>query len=440
MKLILLTALVLASLPLLAQTPRPETAPLDTANRKQPYYILLRDGSFIQGRIVRRDSTMFTIRLRGGQLSYVEQALFDRITDQRPPDNPTDEPAGQPIVDTQPERLSGPPTGPQQYTFTLRDGRKIRGEVIRQDSTGTVVRTRNLGEVRIPPDKLVRQEAYYQAQPLVAKSDVGATYVITMRDNRQFRGQILRRDSAEVQVRTRDLGDVRIPANQIARLVKVGGSSSTATYPNIFTQSLFWAPTAFMPETGKVYYNQQFTAVSQFDVGITKNWSASGSFFTFLPPLGYSFSTKVAFPVNEQLRLGVQAQYLGSSYGSGPELRGSIGYLQGIATLGSAERNTTIGAGWTVSGGDLAQNALVTVSIVRKIRPRTTLISQNQAIIGQGWGTRNSLFLGLVSGGVRFNNKNHALDLLGYAFIIAYRNQTVPFPSVWVTYRLKINP
>ncbi len=379
MKLILLTAMLLASLPMLAQTPRPETAPLDTANRKQPYYILLRDGSFIQGRIVRRDSTMFTIRLRGGQLSYVEQTLFDRITDQRPLDNLTDDTVGSPVVVDQSEPPVSQPTGPKQYTFTLRNGTKIKGELVRQDSTGTIVRTHNLGEVRIPNGQLLKQDSSYPIQSASTGKgktiEVGAIYVITTSDKRQFRGQLIRQDGMGVIVRTNDLGDVRLPAAQIVRLVKVKGAASAETYPNVFVQSLFWAPTAFMPERGKAYYSQQFTAVSQFDVGLTRNWSATGSFFTFIPSLAYSFSTKLAFPVTDRLRLGAQVQYAGLGYPVEQRSRGNIGYLQGIATLGSAEQNTTFGAGWTVANGDLAGNALVTVSAVRRIGPKTTFIS-----------------------------------------------------------------
>ena len=380
---------------------------------------------------------MFTIRLRGGQLSYVEQALFDRITDQRPPDNPTDELA-RPAVITRSEPLNSSPTGPKQYTFTLRDGRKIRGELVRQDSTGTIVRTRNIGEVRIPTDQLLKRETLAGASSVVTTSDLDATYVVTLTDKRQFRGTILQQDSLGLLVRTKDLGDVRVPANQITRLVKVRNSPSAAAYSNLFTQSLFWAPTAFMPERGKAYFSQQFTTVSQFDVGLTENWSIGGSFFTFIPSLGYSFSTKVAFPVTDRLRLGAQAQYAGLGYPIDPEFRSGIGYLQGIATLGSAEQNTTLGVGWTVSNGDLSRNALVMLGFVRKVGPKTTFISQNQVVLKARTG--NSFSLALASAGVRFNRRNQAFDVLGCMLLLGFRNQVYPVPSVWATYRLRINP
>ncbi len=383
MKLILLTAVLLTSLPLLAQTPARSAAPFDTTNRKQPYYILLRDGSFIQGRIVRRDSTMFTVRLRNGQLSYVEQALFDRITDQRPPDNPTDYYVGRPtgaVQQTEPVLPLNQPPGKRQYTFTTRDGTRIRGQLIRQDSTGTIVKTTNLGEVRIPDGQLVRMEI------------TGGSYANSSGDN------------------------------------------SNEAYPNQFPQIMNLTPTAFPVQRGKAYYHNYYLYISQFEYGITDNWSVGTTFYSFLPTNLFSLTTKFSVPVSARVRLGASAQYgLAQLGGEGS----GVGFFRGIVTFGDTQNNTTIGAGVASGRGGLSNGTLLTVGTVRKISPRTTLISENQVVVGiRGSGT-----VIFPSVGLRFDRKRHAFDLSVFVPIVSFSNNTsfpfliLPFGS----YRLRLS-
>jgi hypothetical protein len=127
----LLTWLLLAPMLAVAQSPTPPTASTatppalpDTANGR-PYYLLLRDGTSIRGRIVRRDSVVLTIRKPNGQLTYVEPELIDRIVLSRPDDAPAD-------------AATGPNRQPRQRLL-LRDGTSIIGRVMgRRADTYTV--------------------------------------------------------------------------------------------------------------------------------------------------------------------------------------------------------------------------------------------------------------------------------------------------------------
>ena len=85
MKTVLLSLLLLAApllpRPTLAQTPN--TAPVDTI-RSRNYAIYLNDGLALYGRIIRRDSSNYTVRLRNGLITYVPLDLLKRLGAGRP--------------------------------------------------------------------------------------------------------------------------------------------------------------------------------------------------------------------------------------------------------------------------------------------------------------------------------------------------------------------
>ena len=85
MKTVLLALLLLATTLLtgnvLAQIPN--TAPVDTI-RARNYAIYLNDGNALCGRIIRQDSSNYTVRLRNGFVTYVPLDLFKNLGPGRP--------------------------------------------------------------------------------------------------------------------------------------------------------------------------------------------------------------------------------------------------------------------------------------------------------------------------------------------------------------------
>lgn len=69
------------TLPCAAQTPN--TAPVDTI-RSRNYAIYLNDGLALYGRIIRRDSSNYTVRLRNGLITYVPLDLLKSLGAGRP--------------------------------------------------------------------------------------------------------------------------------------------------------------------------------------------------------------------------------------------------------------------------------------------------------------------------------------------------------------------
>lgn len=271
------------------------------------------------------------------------------------------------------------------------------------------------------------QDEYYQKKP-AAKP----TYSVVLKDGTQLRGELVRQDSAEAVIRTSNLGEVRVPSNQIVRIEQIGARAEGEGYPNLFPQTMRLAPTAFSAEKGRLYYRNYYLYISQFEYGVTDNWSVGATFYSFLPTNLFSLNTKVSLPVSDRVRLGINAQYAAVRFDNVLE---GIGYVQGIVTTGDRQNNTTFGLGWSVSGGEVSRNVVGTFGLVRKVSPKLSFITENFVLIGSG----NVDFVGVLSGGIRFDRRRHAFDLAAYIPLIIGRNITTPVTLIpFGSYHLRI--
>lgn len=183
-------------------------------------------------------------------------------------------------------------------------------------------------------------------------------YTITLVDGTKLIGELIRQDSTEAVIKTKNLGQVTVKADQITSMVAVGTDASgrpaeengTVGYPNLFPQYMHLTPTAYQAERGKGYFRNSLVYITQFDYGITDNWSVGAGFFTIIPSALFSLNTKVSVPVSKTVRLGVQGQYIiGNDLFDNAQFGTS--YLQGIATIGTPQRNVTVGIGSVFTRG-----------------------------------------------------------------------------------------
>lgn len=357
---------------------RAQVAPVDTTTGK-PYYILLNDGSHLFGRIVRSDSIMHTVRMRNGQLTYVERTLFKAISGVAPVS------ADSTVYysnNARPAPVLSTTTAPGQYVITLQDGTVLKGRVLSQDTSRVVIETQNLGLVHVPV------------------------------------GQVVRMD--------------RIGLDQ-RRYLRNGHPAEG--YRNLFPHYMNLTPTAFQAERGRVYYRNSSLTVNQVDVGITDNWSLALGVAVPIPVpfvLAGWLGTKVSVPIGSNVRVGAQGQYYlgGFTLFSAETFRAS--YVQGIVSLGSSQNNVTFGLGGSLDRD--ASATILTVGVVRKVGPLVTFISENSVYLGQNSNTPVKL-----SAGVRFDRERHSFDLSGNLFfgLSSGRNSGFGFTPL-ASYQLRI--
>jgi hypothetical protein len=276
----------------------------------------------------------------------------------------------------------------------------------------------------LPILAIAQEDEYYQKKR--ESTPVKPTYKVVLKDGTQLRGELIRQDSAGVVIRTSNLGEVRLQSEQIVLLEQLGARVEGETYANVFPQTMRLAPTALSAEKGRVYFRNYMFYLSQFEYGITDNWSVSTTFFTFAPTNLFSLNTKVSFPVSNRVRLGVNAQYAAVRFNDFLFNNGvfaDIGYLQGIVTTGDRQNNTTYGLGWSIANGDVSRNFIGTFGLVRKVSAKLTFITENFVL----FGNRDGTFASLLSAGIRFDRRRHAFDLAVYTPLIFERNSAATF-------------
>ncbi len=284
------------------------------------------------------------------------------------------------------------------------------------------------------PFMVSAQDGYY---PKTSGPAPKRAYTIVLRDGTQLRGDLIRQDSVGTVIRTRNLGEVRLRADQIVRIEQDGAPVPGDVYPALFPQTMRITPTALSAERGRLYFRNYLIYFSQFEYGINDNWSVGTTFFTLAPTNLFSLNTKISVPVSERVRVGVSAQYVALRFGRllFSDLDAQIGYVQGIVTTGDRQNNTTYGLGWSVSNGSLSKSAIGMFGLVRKLNPGLTFISENFVLFGSG----TTGFAATVSAGVRFDRRRHAFDVAAYVPLVFTRNSGstitfIPFAS----YHLRI--
>ena len=86
-------------------------SPSDVQRRQS--YLVMRDGSVVKGQVIRQDSSIITIKRRGGDLSFVEADQVVRILPNRP-------------TETEKQTVTGA-VADQQTIFVFKDGIRIGG-------------------------------------------------------------------------------------------------------------------------------------------------------------------------------------------------------------------------------------------------------------------------------------------------------------------------
>lgn len=361
--------------------------PEDTQRKHS--YLLMRDGSVVRGQIVRQDSSLITVRVKGGDLSFIEADQVVRIS----PNHPSD------VAST--ERMTN--VTPLYSVFVFRDGSQVEGSYIRRDSTMITVRKRN------------GQLTYFEPELLV------------------------RIDTIRAGIESPDLtvsGD-RTFINRFSPWLLTG-----QTAYNSEKGQFYYRNTLFLLNEFNYGITRNWSVGASFVTPIpylviTDYYAFRGFLFR-----NTQLFSKLSVPISDQFRLGLHVTYkdnLLSNYLK----RGALTF-QALASVGTSQRNVTVGYGLISRGKwrfyqyqpiysssapipisidtPIPDQSFLTLGIMQKVSPILTLVSDNRINVGQSQyyyyddtGERASLSFAL-----RFDRRRHAFDLGLYG--LAYRD------------------
>ena len=377
MKTVLFCLLLLSAFSAAAQSFT--VTPADMQRKES--FLLMRDGTVMKGQILRQDSSIISVRRRGGDMSFVEA---DQVVS---------------VSGKQPVAARGMVGQTRYQTFIFRDGTQIEGTFVSRDSTMITVRKRN-GRL-----------TYFEPELL------------------------LRTDSATVVTTTEAVDSY---ANRFPTWMLNG---QTAYNPE---KGRFYYRNTWLLLNEFTYGITSFWSVSANFVTpipyllVRDTYAGGGSSYV---QNNTSLSTRFNAALGRQAHLAVTASYRQPS--GYPQGRGE-GTFRGLLTLGSSQNNITLGYGLVTTRAEfptyytpiyssampsytmrrIPDRSFLTIGLVQKLSRSLTLISDNQIRLANVNYYEDTYWKTALSLALRIDRPRHAFDL-GLSGLINQRGDYV---------------
>jgi hypothetical protein len=245
-------------------------------------------------------------------------------------------------------------------------------------------------------------------QPVFAQVVDTLIWQVITHDENEFYGTIIEESEDKIKIKTKELGVITINKEDIEsrKLIKSTQYIDGKFWPeNIYASRYFWAPNGYGLKKGEGYYENIWVVINQVSYGITDHFSIGlGTIPLFL--LGgfditpFWITPKFSIPIKEdKLNAGI-----GLIYFFVPEFDGNLGIAYGNMTLGSRDKNATLGLGYGLLDGELSRYPTVNFSGILRGGKRSYFITENYFI-----GSGDNYALIIMLGG-RWAGKNVSID------------------------------
>ncbi|MEI7830522.1 MAG: hypothetical protein WCI31_12175 [Prolixibacteraceae bacterium] len=254
---------------------------------------------------------------------------------------------------------------------------------------------------------------------------VAKIFRLETKDGNGYTGEIVVRDSSKVLFRSQNIGDLTIMQKDIKSLLAVDSTQIKGDkywFKNPQATRYFFSPNGYGLKKGEGYYQNIWVLVNSFAIGINDYISLGGGVLpTFLfagAPTPAWITAKVSIPVSkDKFNLGAGV-LTGSVLG---EPKTGFGILYGLATVGSRDKNFSIGLGYGFSGQSMSQSPMINLSGMYRVGSRSYLLTENYFLGGDSNSAMILMF------GARQIIKNAGLD---YGLVIPAGNDIGSFIAV----------
>lgn len=331
----------------------------DDTYRKQSY-LTMRDGSVVRGQIIRQDSSLITVKVRGGDFSFIEADQVVRISPDRP------------------GNLTSTDNAPAPYSlFVFRDGSQIEGNYVRRDSTMITVRKRN------------GQLTYFEPELLVRVDSVRA-------EQASFRPRVINRETF---------------ANRFSPWLLTGQTAYNAEKGRLYYRN-----------TLLILNELDYGITRNWSVGINTNpffasIQPTNSARESVIGANVRFSSKFTVPIGEEFRFGVNATYQPKQTGYYYAFDQQV-ILNGVLSFGSSQRNATLGYGMQLHPDGYSNDLkFITAGVMHKLSRSLTFVSDNTFYLNPYYSGSSAI----LSVALRIDRRRHAFDLGAFSSIYPYR-------------------
>ena len=218
---------------------------------------------------------------------------------------------------------------------------------------------------------------------LFASPDSSATrvlYQINLRDGSKLVGSIVKQDSSTISFKTAANISIEIPRDQVESIRELAGSMVRGRYyrPDPNQTRLLFAPTARTLKSGQGYFSAYQIFFPFVAVGVTGFITLAGG-MSLLPGANeqlFYLAPKIRFAHLQDFDLAGGILYIAPT--GADDSGGGIAY--GVTTYGSAKTALTLGLGWGFAGDDFAEKPVVMIGGEVRTSHKTKLISENWLI------------------------------------------------------------
>jgi len=234
------------------------------------------------------------------------------------------------------------------------------------------------------------------------------TYQIETTDGNTYVGQVISSDSTKIILKTVKLGEISLLKSDISK--KTVLESNQLKGDNIWLDNpqstrYFFSPNGYGLKKGEGYYQNIWVLMNSFAVGVNDYISLGGGIiplflFAGSPTPAY-ITAKVSIPVvKDKVNLG--AGLLAGSVLGEPDT--SFGIFYGLATVGSKDKNVTVGMGYAFASNSGTSAPMFNLNAMIRVGPKGYLLTENYLF------TNGSSTVLLLSFGGRTIIKGAGLD------------------------------
>ncbi len=233
-------------------------------------------------------------------------------------------------------------------------------------------------------------------------------YLIETKDGNSYTGQIVTSDSVKVIFNAGKLGEITLQQSDIKKMEPLNAKQLKGNkywFDNPQSTRYFFSPNGYGLKKGEGYYQNIWVLMNSFAVGINDYISVGGGLVPLFlfggAPTPVWITAKVSVPVTKD-KFNVGAGILAAT--ALGESSGGIGIFYGIATLGSRDKNVSLGIGYGFSGGSVSNTPILNLNGMLRVGARSYLLSENYFF------TDGSSDAGIIMIGGRQIIKNAGLD------------------------------
>ena len=248
-------------------------------------------------------------------------------------------------------------------------------------------------------------------------SYINKNVVVLMSDGDEYRGIYIEKTDKHVIIKTNN-GEIRLLSTNIKTL-EIDTYEGEFKFPNPHDTRYFFGPTAIPIKKGTGYYQNLMLLGNFVNFGITRNLSIGGG-FEFISTLIirqpiYFLTPKVGFELADNFHFGGGVLFVGISGENS-----TLGYT--AATVGTSEKNITLGIGFGVTNGFAHERPTIMLSGQTRVSNGVSLMTENYILPSTDFS-----YIGIQ--GVRLLSRNNAFDI-GLVIIPELISEGIPLPYI----------